>query len=110
MHLVDELYVSLFEDLRHGGAVQSLTVDPIGERMLPHPAGTISMPSYPHEQVEWGFSRSGRAAASQLRTSVDGKVSHRHDSSLHQDLKPCRLPKLLRELNALVPLSRTPRT
>jgi WD40 repeat protein len=33
------------------------------------------VPSHPHEQVEWGFSRSGRAAASQLRTLVDGKVS-----------------------------------
>jgi hypothetical protein len=86
IHLVDELHVSLFEDLRHGGAIQSLIVDPIGERVLPHPAGIISVPSHPHEQVEWGFSRSGRAAASQLRTSVDGKVSHRHDTSLHLDL------------------------
>ncbi|KAI0002519.1 beach-domain-containing protein [Russula compacta] len=58
-----------------GVAVQNLTVDPIGDKILPHPAGVLSVPSHPHEQVEWGFSRSGRAAASQLRTLVDGQVT-----------------------------------
>ncbi len=56
-------------------SVQNITVDPIGERIFPHPAGILSVPSRPHERVEWGFGRSGRAAASQLRTSVDGQVS-----------------------------------
>jgi hypothetical protein len=56
-------------------AVQNITVDPIGEKIFPHPTGILSVPSRPHERVEWGFGRSGRAAASQLRTLVDGQVS-----------------------------------
>lgn len=56
-------------------AVQNITVDPIGERIFPHPTGILSVPSRPHERVEWGFGRSGRAAASQLRTLVDSHVS-----------------------------------
>ncbi len=56
-------------------AVQNITVDPIGERVFPHPTGILSVPSRPHERVEWGFGRSGRAAASQLRTLIDGQVS-----------------------------------
>ncbi len=43
--------------------------------MIPQPAGVLTTPCRPHEQVEWGFSRSGRAAASQLRTVIDGQVS-----------------------------------
>lgn len=54
-------------------AIQNITVDPIGERLFPHPNGILSVPSRPHERVEWGFGR--RTAASQLRTLVDGQVS-----------------------------------
>ncbi|KAH9975416.1 beach-domain-containing protein [Lactifluus volemus] len=78
---VEEDYELLVQGTRtatrdlHGGAVQSLTVDLIGEKILPHAAGILSVPSRPHEQVEWGFSRSGRSAASQLRTSVDGRIA-----------------------------------
>ncbi|KAI9451783.1 beach-domain-containing protein [Russula earlei] len=60
--------------LPQGTAVQNLIVDPVGEKILPHPAGIRSVPSRLHERVEWGFSRSGRAAASQLRISVDGRI------------------------------------
>ncbi|KAI0273049.1 beach-domain-containing protein [Russula aff. rugulosa BPL654] len=56
-------------------AVQNITVDPIGERIFPHPSGILSVPSHPHERVEWGFGRSGRAATSQLRTLVDGHIA-----------------------------------
>ena len=56
-------------------AVQNITVDPIGEKVFPHPTGILCVPSRPHERVEWGFGRSGRAAVSQLRTLVDGQVS-----------------------------------
>jgi hypothetical protein len=56
-------------------AVQNITVDPMGERIFPHPTGILSVPSRPHERVEWGFGRGGRAAASQLRTLIDGQVS-----------------------------------
>jgi hypothetical protein len=36
--------------------------------------------------MEWGFSRSGRAAASQLRTVVDGQVGYWYGSGWHPDL------------------------
>jgi WD40 repeat protein len=75
IYIADKTDVSLFIALPQGIAVQNLTVDSIGEKIFPHPGGVLSVPSHPHEQVEWGFSRSGRAAASQLRTLVDGKVS-----------------------------------
>ncbi|KAF8266238.1 beach-domain-containing protein [Lactarius quietus] len=58
-----------------GGAVHTLIYDPVGEKIIPQPAGVLSAPSHPHEQVEWGFSRSGRAATSQLRTVVDGHIT-----------------------------------
>ena len=85
--------VSLFVGLHKSVAVQNLTVDPIGEKIFPHPAGILSVPSHPHEQVEWGFSRSGRAAASQLRVSIDNRVSQCRDSSPYLGLKPNRLSK-----------------
>jgi WD40 repeat protein len=81
LHGVEENYDLLAQGKRpaarvshQGVAVQNITVDPIGERIFPHPAGILSVPSRPHEHVEWGFGRSGRAAASQLRTSVDGQT------------------------------------
>ncbi|KAH9177644.1 beach-domain-containing protein [Lactarius sanguifluus] len=61
--------------LNHGGAVHTLTYDPVGEKIIPQAAGILSAPLHPHEQVEWSFSRSGRAAASQLRTVVDGHIT-----------------------------------
>ncbi|KAA1472737.1 beach-domain-containing protein [Dentipellis sp. KUC8613] len=61
-------------DLPGGAPVRELVVDLIGERVIPHPEGVLSVPGYPHEQVEWGFSRSGRAAARELRVLVDRKV------------------------------------
>jgi len=74
VHSPNQTNLSLFPGLPQGIPVQNLTVDIYGEKILPHPAGTLSVPSHPHELVEWGFSRSGRAAASQLRTLVDGQV------------------------------------
>ena len=71
----------------HGGAVHTLIYDPVGEKIIPQAAGILSAPSYPHEQVEWGFSRSGRAAASQLRTVVDSQVSYCHGFSYPPRLK-----------------------
>ncbi|KAH9006451.1 beach-domain-containing protein [Lactarius hatsudake] len=61
--------------LDHGGAVHTLTYDPVGEKIIPQAAGILSTPLHPHEQVEWSFSRSGRAAASQLRAVVDGQIT-----------------------------------
>ncbi|KAI9465845.1 beach-domain-containing protein [Lactarius psammicola] len=74
-HGVEESYGLLEQSLNHGGAVHTLICDPIGEKIIPQPAGILSAPSHPHEQVEWGFSRSGRAAASQLRAVVDGLIT-----------------------------------
>lgn len=58
--------------------VRDLTVDMIGERVIPHPEGVLSVPSVPHEQIEWGWSRTGRAAPEGLRVVVDRKVSSHH--------------------------------
>ena len=74
----DETYVLLSAVPQGVVAVQNITVDPIGERLSPHPAGILSVPSRPHEHVEWGVGRGGRAAASQLRALVDGRVSWCH--------------------------------
>lgn len=75
-----------FEDLGPNVPVRDLTIDMIGERVIPHPDGILSVPLYPHERVEWGFSRTGRAAAVELRAVVDRKES---GSSL--SLRPVRL-------------------
>ncbi|KAI0317827.1 beach-domain-containing protein [Amylostereum chailletii] len=56
--------------LGRGQAVKALVFDPIGERIIPHPPGVLSVPTYPHEQIEWGFSRTGRSAARELRVVV----------------------------------------
>jgi WD40 repeat protein len=61
--------------LPRGSAVKALIPDPISERILAHPAGVLSVPSYPDEHIEWGFSRTGRALAPELRVVVDGRVA-----------------------------------
>lgn len=81
VHGVEENYDLLTQRKRSAArvlecvAVQNITVDPIGERIFPHPTGILSVPSRPHERVEWGFGRSDRAAASQLRTLVDSQTT-----------------------------------
>ncbi|KAI0049337.1 beach-domain-containing protein [Auriscalpium vulgare] len=60
--------------LGRSNAVRSLTIDVIGQKIIPSAAGVLPVPSFPHEQVEWGFSRTGRAAASELRVMIDRKV------------------------------------
>lgn len=58
--------------------MRNLTVDMIGERVIPHPEGVLSVPSVPHEQIEWGWSRTGRAAPEGLRVVVDRKVPSKY--------------------------------
>ncbi|TFY80618.1 hypothetical protein EWM64_g3393 [Hericium alpestre] len=81
LHGIEEDYNLLVQsvktaarDLPNGAAVQDLTVDLIGERVIPHPEGILSVPSHPHEQVEWGFRGTSKAAARELRVVVDRKV------------------------------------
>ncbi|KAI0261217.1 beach-domain-containing protein [Gloeopeniophorella convolvens] len=81
LHGIEEDYNLLSQSRRQAArglpndsAVQYLTVDLVGEKIIPQPAGALSVPSYPHEQVEWGSSRTGRAATSQLRALVDGRI------------------------------------
>lgn len=72
--LLIQSYRAAARDLGPNIPVRDLTIDMIGERVIPHPDGILSVPSYPHERVEWGFSRTGRAAAVELRAAVDRKV------------------------------------
>lgn len=51
--------------------VRELVLDNIGERVLPYPEGVLSFPHHPHEQIEWGPSRTTGGA---LRAVVDHKV------------------------------------
>lgn len=74
-------------DLGADTPVRDLTVDMIGERVIPHPEGVLSVPSVPHEQIEWGWSRTGRAAPEGLRVVVDRKACSHSPFP-----KPFRLP------------------
>ncbi|KAI0029515.1 beach-domain-containing protein [Vararia minispora EC-137] len=60
--------------LPRGTAVKSLVPDPISERIIAHPAGVLSIPSFPEEHIEWSFSRNGRFLAKEIRVVIDGKV------------------------------------
>lgn len=68
------LVLSLPTDLPNDAAVRDLTVDLIGERVIPHPEGVLTVPSYPHESVEWGLRETGRTASRELRVVVDRRV------------------------------------
>ncbi|KAF8154493.1 hypothetical protein B0H34DRAFT_660452 [Crassisporium funariophilum] len=57
-----------FKDLGPTVPVRELVTDVIGEKMIPCPAGVLSVPQYPHEQVEW------RTGSAELRVVVDHKV------------------------------------
>ncbi|KAI0067044.1 beach-domain-containing protein [Artomyces pyxidatus] len=81
LHGIEEDYALIVQSNRmavrsigHGNPVKTLTFDMIGERIIPSPAGVLPVPLYPHEQVEWGFSRTGRAAATDLRVLIDRKI------------------------------------
>jgi WD40 repeat protein len=60
--------------LPRGQSVASLCSDTISGRIIAYPTGVMSIPSYPDEQIEWGFSRSGRSLPQEIRVTVDGKV------------------------------------
>ncbi|KAJ3905440.1 hypothetical protein F5879DRAFT_742889 [Lentinula edodes] len=60
-----------FKDLGPNVPVTSLVLDMIGEKILPCPAGVLSVPSHPHEQIEWATSHTG---AKEVRVVVDHKV------------------------------------
>lgn len=59
-------------DLGAGKPVHDLTVDMIGERVIPCPKGILVFPSRPHESIEWN---SGQGPTGDLRVIVDRKVS-----------------------------------
>ncbi|KAL4258196.1 Beach-domain-containing protein [Pleurotus pulmonarius] len=61
-----------FRDLGSTVPVRELVLDNIGERVLPYPEGVLSFPHHPHEQIEWGPSRTTGGA---LRAVVDHKVT-----------------------------------
>ncbi|KAJ8689982.1 beige protein-like 1 [Pleurotus ostreatus] len=61
-----------FRDLGSAVPVRELVLDNIGERVLPYPEGVLSFPHHPHEQIEWGPSRTTGGA---LRAVVDHKVT-----------------------------------
>ncbi|KAF9267665.1 beach-domain-containing protein [Marasmius fiardii PR-910] len=60
----------VLKDLGSDVPVGELALDMIGERVIPCPKGILSVPSYPHERIEWEPSRSG----GDLRVLVDQKV------------------------------------
>ncbi|KAF9014685.1 beach-domain-containing protein [Hymenopellis radicata] len=61
-----------FKDLGLSVAVRELVLDMIGERVIPCRAGVLSMPSRPHEQVEWS---ADGISGGELRVSVDQKIA-----------------------------------
>jgi hypothetical protein len=61
-------------DLGTNCTVQELILDNIGEKIIPCPEGVLCVPSYPHEQVEWGPRRVGIRGGGELRVVVDQKV------------------------------------
>ena len=63
------------------GPVASLSIDMVSERVIPCPQGFTSVPSFPHEQVAWGF------ADQSVKLLVDKKVTSHEVCSLSDDLK-----------------------
>ncbi|TFK36229.1 hypothetical protein BDQ12DRAFT_737089 [Crucibulum laeve] len=57
-----------FRDLGPTVPVRELIPDVIGDKVIPCPAGVLSVPMYPHEQVEW------QAGHTQLRLVIDHKA------------------------------------
>ena len=52
--------------------MRDLILDIVGERIIPCSEGVLSVPSHPHEQIEWGPRRVG--ISGELRVIVDQKV------------------------------------
>ncbi|KXN83156.1 hypothetical protein AN958_01769 [Leucoagaricus sp. SymC.cos] len=57
-----------FRDLGATTPVKELLLDPVNDKVIPCPEGILTVPMYPHEQVEW--SRENR----EIRLLVDHKV------------------------------------
>lgn len=49
--------------------VRELVLDPVGNKVIPCPQGSLTVPLYPHEQIEWC------SETKELRALVDHKVS-----------------------------------
>ena len=66
--------------------VRDLVLDIMGERIIPCIDGALSVPSHPHEQIEWGPRRVGVNGGGELRVIVDQKVRlnpfHHHSTEL----------------------------
>lgn len=62
----------LVADLGQDRPVRELVFDLAGQRVVPCGAGTIYVPSHPHEEVEWD---SGLAFGGELKVLVNRKVS-----------------------------------
>lgn len=69
---LDQLAVSLLlksvQDLGPTVPVRELVPDILSDKMNPCPEGVLSVPQYPHEQIEWG------SGSAELRVLVDHKV------------------------------------
>ncbi len=65
-------FLTSMSDLGANVAVRELMLDMIGERVIPCRAGVLSMPSRPHEQIEWS---ADGVSGGELRVSVDQKIA-----------------------------------
>jgi hypothetical protein len=56
--------------------VREILLDPVGDKVIPCPQGSLTVPLYPHEQIEWCLD------TKELRALVDHKVSCYFTSNL----------------------------
>lgn len=72
-HTISVLLVSTLNacpvDLGAGVTVHELAIDVVGEKVIPTPRGSLTVPSRPHETIEWVNNSAG-----DLRVLVDRKV------------------------------------
>ncbi len=62
------LLLIIFQDLGPTVPVRELVLDILSDKIHPCPEGVLSVPKYPHEQIEWG------SGSAELRVVVDHKV------------------------------------
>jgi hypothetical protein len=56
--------------------VRELSIDMVGEKIVPCREGVVCASNHPDEQVEWGPTRLGKNSEGDLRVVVDHRVRH----------------------------------
>lgn len=72
---LENFLIHLSLDIGTNNVVCDLVFDSTSEKITPCPKGTLTVPSLPHERIEWVEKRHGVDVSGDLKVIVDRKVT-----------------------------------